>query len=120
MKVSIVTATFNSASTIRDNLLSIKQQTHQVAEHIIVDGNSSDNTINILENLGHTGPVICETDTGIYDAMNKGLSVASGDIIGILNSDDFYPHSGVLMQIVQAFKSSNCDAIYGDLVYVDF
>lgn len=119
MKVSIITATYNSASTIKDTLLSVKQQSHQDLEHIIVDGASTDNTLNLISHLGHTGPVLSEPDKGIYDAMNKGLGLATGEIVGILNSDDFYPHEGVIEKVVKAFEHSECDAVYGDLVYVD-
>jgi glycosyltransferase len=119
MKVSIITATYNSASTIKDTFLSVKQQSYNNLEHIIVDGASTDNTVHLLNYLGHNGPLLSEKDNGIYDAMNKGLSMATGDIIGILNSDDFYPHAGVIEKVVKAFSSGDCDAVYGDLVYVD-
>jgi glycosyltransferase len=119
MKVSIITATYNSASTIKDTYLSVQHQTYGNMEHIIIDGASTDNTLQVLDYLGHSGPVVSEKDKGIYDAMNKGLSLASGDIIGILNSDDFYPHAGVIEKVVKAFANNDCDAVYGDLVYVD-
>lgn len=119
MKVSIITATYNSAATIRDTVLSVKNQTYNNVEHIVVDGNSGDNTLNLLSYFGHNGPVLSEPDKGIYDAMNKGVKIADGDIVGILNSDDFYPHTKVIEKVVKAFKSGNCDAVYGDLVYVD-
>lgn len=119
MKVSIITATYNSASTIKDTVQSVNKQTYQNIEHIVVDGISADNTLALLNHFGHSGPVICEADCGIYDAMNKGVGVAKGDIIGILNSDDFYPHASVIEDVVKAFEKGDCDAIYGDLVYVD-
>lgn len=119
MKVSIITATFNSARTIKDTLLSVKHQTHKDVEHIIIDGASTDNTLNLLSHFGHNGPVLSEGDDGIYHAMNKGVAMASGDIVGILNSDDFYPHADVIEKVVQVFKNSKCDGVYGDLVFVD-
>jgi len=119
MKVSIITATFNSSATIRDTVLSVKHQTYNEVEHIIVDGVSTDNTLNMVEYFGHKGPVVSEPDRGIYDAMNKGVAMATGEIIGILNSDDFYPDADVLEKVVRAFENENCDAVYGDLVYVD-
>lgn len=119
MKVSIITATFNSERTIKDTLSSVKKQTHKDVEHIIIDGSSTDKTINILELYGHKGPKLSEADLGIYHAMNKGVAMAKGDIIGILNSDDFYPDSGVIEKVVKTFETTNCEAVYGDLNYVD-
>lgn len=119
MKVSIITATYNSSGTVRDSILSVKQQTYGNIEHIIVDGLSVDNTLELIKNEGHHGPLISEKDGGIYDAMNKGVKMASGDIIGILNSDDFYPHPDIIKTIVDEFIATNCDAVYGDLIYVE-
>ncbi len=119
MKVSIITVTYNSEATIKDTLLSVKEQSYDKLEHIIVDGASTDNTLNILKHFGHTGPLLSEPDNGIYDAMNKGLKIATGDIVGILNSDDFYPNGSIIEKVVKAFSNDNCDAVYGDLVYVD-
>lgn len=119
MKVSIITATYNSATTIKDTLLSVKKQTYHNVEHIIVDGVSADNTLNLLNYFEHSGPLLSEPDKGIYDAMNKGIRMANGDIIGILNSDDFYPHARVIEKVVKAFEKEDCDAVYGDLNYVD-
>ena len=119
MKVSIITATYNSERTIKDTLSSVKQQTYKDVEHIIIDGASSDKTINLLDLYGHQGPTLSEPDNGIYDAMNKGVSMATGDIVGILNSDDFYSDSEVIEKVVKAFQESDCDAVYGDLVFVD-
>ncbi|MCW3114285.1 MAG: glycosyltransferase [Segetibacter sp.] len=119
MKVSIITATYNSERTIKDTLTSVKQQTHEDVEHIIIDGASTDKTINLLDLYGHQGPKLSEEDNGIYHAMNKGLSMAGGDIIGILNSDDFYSDNKVLENVVKTFEESGCDAVYGDLVYID-
>lgn len=119
MKVSIITATYNSAATIKDTVLSVKNQTYNNLEHIVIDGRSTDNTINLLDYFGHHGPVVSEPDSGIYHAMNKGVKIAGGDIVGILNSDDFYSNGSVIEKVVRAFESGDCDAVYGDLVYVD-
>ncbi len=119
MKISIVTACYNNASTIRDTLRTIHMQTHQDIEHIVIDGGSTDGTLEILEqNKQHIARLISEPDKGHYDAMNKGLALATGDIIGLLNSDDFFANSHVLTQVTKAFSDDTIDACYGDLVYV--
>ncbi|MEI6265382.1 MAG: glycosyltransferase family 2 protein [Sphingobacteriia bacterium] len=119
MKVSIITATYNSAATIADCLASVKNQTYQNIEHIIIDGGSSDNTLAHLKQNNFSGKLISGNDNGIYDAMNKGIDLASGDIIGILNSDDLYANETIIQQLVALFETSNAAAIYGDLEYVD-
>jgi len=119
MKVSIITATYNSAATLSDTLLSVEKQTYlQHIEHIIVDGLSKDNTLNIIPHFNHVAKVVSDKDKGIYDAMNKGIALANGDIIGILNSDDFYAHENVIEEVVKLFNETNCDAVYGDLIFV--
>jgi len=121
MKISIITATYNSEATIRDTIESVLSQTYQDYEHIIVDGLSSDNTMRIVKEFAprYNGriKIISEKDNGIYDAMNKGIRMASGDIIGILNSDDFYRDNMVLHDIANNIEDN--DAVYGDLIYVD-
>ncbi len=117
-KVSIVTATYNSAGTIRDTLTSVATQDYSAIEHIIVDGLSKDNTLSIVRDFPHVAKVISEKDSGIYDAMNKGIKACTGDIIGILNSDDFYVSSKVIGNVVECMLSAKTDALYGDLVYV--
>ena len=119
MKVSIITATFNSERTVRDTVTTVKKQTFENVEHIIVDGGSHDKTLQIAEFYGHTGPVVSESDNGIYDAMNKGVAMATGDIVGILNSDDFYADEKVLEKVARAFENEEVDAVYGDLLFVD-
>lgn len=119
MKISIITATFNSAATIRDTLNSIAEQTYSNIEHIIVDGLSKDNTLEIVRSFPSVSKIICEKDAGIYDAMNKGLRVATGEVIGILNSDDFYAHKDVISSVVNYFNTIEMDTVYGDLQYVD-
>lgn len=118
MKVSIITATYNSAATIADTVRSVQKQTYPDIEHIFIDGVSKDETLSIIRSL-NDGLIISEKDKGIYDAMNKGIAIAKGDIIGILNSDDFYPSASIIEKIVQVFEETNCDAVYGDLLYVD-
>lgn len=122
-KISIVTATFNSASTIRDTLESILNQTYPNYEVIIEDGLSKDNTIQVVNEykplFGERLKIFSEKDSGIYDAMNKGLSHTSGDVVGILNSDDFYYDNSVLEKIAKAFQDdSTLSCVYGDLVFV--
>ena len=119
MKVSIITVCLNSAKTIADTIRSVQTQTYPNLEHIIIDGNSQDSTFDVIMFNGHKGPLICEKDFGIYDAMNKGVSVATGDIVGILNSDDFYTDNKVIEDVVAQFIKQGCDALYADLNYID-
>lgn len=120
MKVSIVTCTYNSAATVADTIKSVNSQTYSDIEHIIVDGLSKDNTVDIANSLStYRQHIICEKDNGIYDAFNKGIKAASGDIVGVLNSDDFFTSPDVVDNIVKAFESNNIDAVYGDIHFVD-
>lgn len=118
--VSIVTGTYNSSKFISDCVKSIHNQTFENIEHIIIDGNSNDNTVSIIENMpNRVSKLVSEKDEGIYDAMNKGLKMADGEIVGILNSDDFYNSNEVIQMVVKAFEDPLIDCVYGDLVYVD-
>lgn len=119
LRVSIITVTYNSEKTIADTMLSVMSQTYEEIEHIIVDGNSSDDTLNIVKSFPHVSKCISERDNGIYDAMNKGLALATGDIIGILNSDDVYASNDAIAKVVQKFAEQSTDTVYGDLLYVD-
>jgi glycosyltransferase involved in cell wall biosynthesis len=119
MKISIVTPTYNSSSTIKDTLESIKMQDHADIEHIIVDGLSEDDTVHIVSTYTHVTRIISEKDHGIYDGMNKGIRSATGEIVGVLNSDDFYDNAQVLSAVADIFNDKDCDAVYGDLQYVD-
>lgn len=120
MKVSIITATYNSESTIKSTIESILSQDYNNIEHIIVDGKSKDNTLHIIKSYGSKiSKVISEPDNGIYDAMNKGINAASGDVIGILNSDDFFTSNDVISTIVKSFQNNNIDALFGDIHFVD-
>jgi len=108
MKISIITATYNSEATIRDTLESVNAQTYPHIEHIIVDGNSKDNTLEIVKKYGkRVSILISEPDNGIYDAMNKGIRAATGDVIGILNSDDFFTSNDVISAVVSTFKNND-------------
>jgi glycosyltransferase involved in cell wall biosynthesis len=118
MKITIITATYNSAATVRDTLKCIAQQKHPDVEHIIVDGLSKDNTLDIVKEYPHVARVVSGKDSGIYDAMNKGVQLATGEVIGILNSDDFYTSENVLAWVASAFEDGSVDAVYGDLQYV--
>lgn len=123
MKISIITATYNSSKTVKDTIESVLKQTHTDFEHIIVDGLSKDNTLEIIKSYEkqYQGrlKIICEKDKGLYDAMNKGIKNATGDVIGILNSDDIYANEHVLETIVNKFEETNCDATYANLIYMD-
>ena len=118
MKITIITATYNSAATVRDTLKSVAAQRHSDIEHIIIDGLSKDNTLDIVKEFPHVARVVTEKDNGIYDAMNKGVRAATGEIIGILNSDDFYTSPSILEKVAAAFSDPSVDAVYGDLQYV--
>ena len=123
MKISIITATYNSGKTLRDTIESVLSQNCTDWQHVIVDGGSKDNTIDIIREYEplYQGRLkwISERDRGLYDAMNKGIAMADGDIIGILNSDDFYSSRDVLSQVKQTLENSDLDAIYGDIHFVD-
>jgi len=120
MKVSIITVTMNSEKYLADCINSVRRQNHKDIEHIIIDGKSTDRTIPIiLQNLNHISYWISETDRGMYDAINKGLQMATGDIVGILNSDDMFASADAVKSIVDCFETTDTDSVYGDLVYVD-
>tara|TARA_B110000003_G_scaffold247928_1_gene259314 strand:+ start:30908 stop:31639 length:732 start_codon:yes stop_codon:yes gene_type:complete len=116
MKVSIITISYNSERTIEDTLLSVINQSYKNIEHIIIDGKSSDSTLEICSNYSHLSKIISEKDSGVYDAFNKGLENASGNIIGFLNSDDIFNDNNSLEQIVKGFDE-NTDAVYGNLKF---
>ena len=119
LKISIITVSLNSEDTIRNTIESIISQHYDNIEYIVIDGGSNDKTIEITRQFSnHIDYIFSGPDDGIYDAMNKGIKVATGDVIGILNSDDFYPNSFVVSNVAESFEKHNCDAVYGDLVYV--
>ena len=121
MKVSIVTVTYNSAQTLVDAMKSVLEQTYHDIEYIIVDGASTDSTIDIIRQyelqFKNRLKWISEKDDGIYDAMNKGIQLATGDVVGILNSDDYFTSSDVIARMVAAFRDG-VDAVYGDVHFI--
>lgn len=119
-KISIVTVSRNSAATIEDTILSVAAQNHPRVEHVIIDGASTDGTLDIINrHRNKFSRRISEPDGGIYDAMNKGVRLSTGEIIGFLNADDVYSNTSVLGEIADIFEDDTVDACYGDLVYMD-
>lgn len=120
MKLSIITIAFNSAETIEDTIKSVLDQDYSNIEYIIIDGGSTDGTLGIIDHYkDNIAVVISEPDNGLYDAMNKGVAKATGEVIGILNSDDIYAHAQVLSKVAHKFITENAEALYADLKYVD-
>ena len=120
MKITIITVCYNSVSHIEDAINSVFNQDHKSIEHIVIDGDSDDGTQEILKkNEDKISFWMSEKDLGIYDAMNKGILKATGDVIGILNSDDFYFNEKVISTVVEEFSDSETDAVFGDLIVVD-
>lgn len=120
--ISIITATFNSAMTLKDTIQSVLRQTNKDFEYLIIDGGSTDETIDIVKSYESefSGRLkwVSEKDQGIYDAMNKGIKMASGDVVGILNSDDYFTSDDILQTVADAFKCQEIDAIYGDIHFI--
>jgi glycosyltransferase len=116
--VSIVTISFNSEKTITATLQSVADQDYPNIEHIIIDGASTDNTVAIAKQFPHIARIVSEKDNGLYDAMNKGIAYSTGDIIGIINSDDFFSDKDVVREVVAKMEAEKTDALYADLVYV--
>jgi glycosyltransferase len=120
LKVSIITVCYNSSKTIVDAIRSVNIQTYPYIEHIFIDGLSSDKTVEIIRrNSKRNSKIISEKDNGLYEAVNKGIEHASGDIIGFVHSDDFLESDVVLNNIMEMIISKNLDGVYGDLQYVD-
>jgi glycosyltransferase involved in cell wall biosynthesis len=121
VKISIITVSYNSAATIARTLRSVASQTYSDLEHLVIDGQSTDNTVQVVEaNFHHRLNLVSEPDSGIYDAMNKGVQRTSGELIGILNSDDFYVHSNVLNEVAATFSAdSSLDVVLGDVDFVE-
>lgn len=117
-RVTIITATYNSERTIHDTLVSVALQDYPHIEHLIIDGLSRDKTLEIIGQFPHVSKIISEKDNGIYDAMNKGIRHATGEIIGILNSDDFYVAHDIISEVVKAMLNDQAETLYADLVYV--
>ena len=118
MLISLVTITYNSFETVEETLSSVNSQTNSYLEHIIIDGESSDNTLKICNDFGHISKIISEQDNGIYDALNKGIKNSKGEIIGFLNSDDTFYNENSLKHIADAFDKDT-DCVFGDLIYTD-
>ena len=118
-KISIITISYNAEVTIEKTLKSIKSQSYDNIEHIIVDGGSKDNTLEICNSYPHVSKIISESDRGVYDAFNKGLKIATGDIIGFLNADDVFFSENSVQEIVNAFSNNETDIVYGNLDYVN-
>lgn len=124
MKISLITVTYNSSKTLKTTLESILNQLHTDYEYIVVDGASKDNTVALLKEyepkFKNNIKWISEPDKGLYDAMNKGIRMATGDVIGVLNSDDFFTSNDILRQVSEALeKNKNLDAVYGDIHFVN-
>lgn len=120
MKISLITVTYNSEKYLSQCIESVQSQTYKNIEHIIVDGRSTDNTVSIIKSYESViSRWISEPDKGMYDAINKGIAMATGEVIGLLNSDDMLYSDDVIEKIVKTFEEKNVDSIYGDLQYVD-
>ena len=119
MLISVVTVTRNNARTIAETIESVRAQTYGDVEHVVVDGASTDDTAEVArDRLGGNAVFVSEPDAGIYDAMNKGVGLATGDIIGTLNADDMYADTRVLERVADVFRDQSVDACHGDLLYV--
>lgn len=120
MKISVITVCYNAADTIAETLESVAAQRYRDVEHIVVDGASTDRTLKIVERYADkVAQVLSEPDRGVYDAMNKGLALASGEVVGFLNADDVYLHPDVLSKVAEVMADPNLDACYADLIYVE-
>lgn len=119
-KISIITVCYNSAETIEATLKSVVSQEYPHMEYILIDGGSSDNTLKIINSYKEKiAVVVSEKDEGIYFAINKGIALATGEVVGILHADDFYTDSSIISKVMKAFENSGLDTLYGDLQYVD-
>ncbi|MEZ8968481.1 glycosyltransferase family 2 protein [Vibrio breoganii] len=119
MKVSVITATYNSSKTILDTLTSLNEQTYPDIEYIIIDGGSSDNTVSVIkEHCPQVASIVSEPDQGIYDALNKGINAATGDIVGFLHSDDLLAYPDAIKELVETLQREKTQAVYADLEYV--
>ena len=121
MKISIITAVYNREATIADAIKSVASQNCGDLEHVVIDGMSSDGTSEIVNaNRATIDVSIREPDSGIYDALNKGIAASSGDVVGFLHADDLFADDSVIQRIQQKFQSGDYDAVYADLTYVAF
>ena len=111
MKVSIITVSYQSAATLRQTIESVLAQDYLNKEYWIIDGGSTDGSLEILKSFGSAIHFISERDAGIYDAMNKGLKLIHGDVIGMIGADDFYPSNDVISSVVSTFESNQVDVV---------
>ena len=119
MKISVITAVYKSEATVGEAISSVAAQTHTDLEHVIVEGNSPDGSLAVIERSAHDRMrIISERDDGIYDALNKGIRTATGDVVGFLHSDDFFAHDGALARIASVFEDPAVEAVFSDLDYV--
>ncbi|MFT6908432.1 MAG: glycosyltransferase involved in cell wall biosynthesis [Oleiphilaceae bacterium] len=121
MKISVITVCFNSEKTIEDTIKSVQSQTYPDIEYVVIDGGSRDRTNEIIERYSDIVSIhVSEADEGLYDAMNKGIQKATGDVIGILNSDDFYENPSVITEVISQFISKpESSLVFGDVVFVE-
>jgi glycosyltransferase involved in cell wall biosynthesis len=120
IRVSVITVSFNCAGTISDTIESVLSQSYPYIEHIIIDGGSTDGTTEIVKSFGNRiAKFISDPDEGIYDALNKGIKIATGDIVGILHSDDFFCNENIIRDVAAAFTDNETDAVFGDIQFVD-
>ncbi len=120
MKVSIITATYNRADTIKDTLESVLKQDYPDIEHIIIDGASTDHTLQVIAPYKRPALAVHSSpDKGVFDALNKGLALATGDIVGFLHSDDFFANDHIISMVVRTIKEQQVDAVFGDVLFVD-
>ena len=124
MKISIITATYNSEATLKSSMLSVLNQSFQNIEYVIIDGNSTDQTLELVKQHQIQFPqiefkILSEPDSGIYDALNKGVQLATGEVIGFVHSDDILAENQILSMLVSQFKKEDLHGVYGDLQYVD-
>lgn len=118
-KISVITACFNSEATVGDTVSSVNDQSYSNVEHVFIDGASTDKTVEVISECSRRDNLLLsEPDKGIYDALNKGIALATGDVIGFLHADDFFAHPGVLEKIGERFSESGLGGVYGDLQYV--
>jgi glycosyltransferase involved in cell wall biosynthesis len=120
LKISVITVVFNRSGLIGDAIKSVCDQSYTEVEYIIQDGGSTDGTLDVIESSKSFASVVSEPDNGIYDAINRGIGRASGSVIGLLHSDDFFAHAGVLELVAKALEDPNVDGVYGDLQYVAY
>ena len=123
MKCSIITATYNSSNTILDAVRSVQTQTYADVEHVIIDGASKDNTVQLIRSAyadsSNSPVIVSEPDKGIYDALNKGIEKSTGEVIAFLHADDLYSDSRVVEKVMSCFEGNDIDSVYGDLTYVN-